>query len=242
MSYRINMPRLLRFILFLSFIAALMLLAVRLLGGTRPAMALTTIMSKPDGTACDRPCLFGVRPGETSFEQARQILHSHPVTHDAHWLTPLTLQLTGPTAYITFSLTPDNLVDSISFTDNLDDSGTPVKDSLVDSIHLGELILAFGTPNVLLPDSPYFVMGFPNTGIIAASARSGSNEFVKPEASVSTLMVYTVRPCPKNTTIFNVHPWMGFTTMKRYITDLRQYRFPHRISGVTVPPFAQCQV
>jgi hypothetical protein len=234
------MPRL-RYIVFLSFIAAVILLATRLLGGTRPALALATIMSKPDGTACDRPCLFGVRPGETSFEQATQILNSHPLTHDAKWSDDHTLQLTGPSAYVAFSLTSDELIDSITFTDNLDDSGIPVPGSLVDTITLGELILAFGKPNVALPGSNYFVPGFPDVGIIAAAARpSNLRAFVKAGTPVNMIMIYVVRPCPKNFNYF-VHPWIGFKPFVKYYADVKGHALSSRVSGVPIPPYAMCQ-
>jgi hypothetical protein len=200
--------------------------------------------AKPDqsrGTACDQPCLFGVRPGETSVEQAVLILNSHPLTREAKWLNDHTLQLTGPAAYVAFSLTSDELIDSITFTDNLDDSGIPVPGSLVDSITLGELILAFGTPNVALPGSNYFVPGFPDVGIIAAAARpSNLKTFVKASTPVNIIMIYVVRPCPKNND-YIVHPWMGFKTFNKYFADLRGYTISSRVSGVPIPPYAMCQ-
>ena len=236
------MPRLLRFILLLAFISLLLLLVARLLGGTRPALQLSTVMSGPDGIVCDHPCLFGIRPGETSFEQAKLILDTHPLTHNGKWLNNVMLQLPGPKAYIEFSFTRDKLVDSITFFDNLDDSGVPVPDSLVDSILIGEFISAFGAPNVLLPGSPTFVMGFPTAGIIAVSSRPYDNQtLVKPDTPISVLMIYIVRPCPKSATAFLVQPWMGFTPMHLYMNDRRTYKYSHRVSGVSIPPYAQCQ-
>src|SRR5258707_6005019 len=40
--------------------------------------------SNPDGTPCKRPCLLGVRPGETSYEEALALLRAHPLTQDYH--------------------------------------------------------------------------------------------------------------------------------------------------------------
>jgi len=235
------MPRLLRFILLLIFIAALLMFAARLIGSTHSATQLATVMSQPDGTACNHPCLFGVRPGETSFEQAVAILHAHPLTHEAKWLTALTLQLNGPPAYVGFSITPDKVIDSITLSDNMEDTGIPVPGSLADSIPLGELILAFGAPNIALPGSDYFVASFPTVGVIAAVARPDDlRAYVRPDTHMNMVMIYVVRPCQLPVNLY-VHPWAGFKTFLRYLNDGKAYRFPHRVSGVSVPPFAQCQ-
>jgi hypothetical protein len=116
-----------------------------------------------------------------------------------------------------------------------------VPGSLVDSITLGELILAFGTPNVGLPGSNYFVAGFPDVGVIANVARP-SNLKTKLEARspISILMISIVRPCSPPT-YFDLHPWMGFTTFQRYMDDRRGYKVSHRSSGVPIPPYAECQ-
>lgn len=238
------MSRLLRLMLLLTFISTLLILATRLIGSVRPAMTLASVMSKLDGTRCDHPCLFGIRPGETSVEQAVQILNSHPLTRASKWLDDHTLQLTGPAAYVAFSLTPDKMIDSITFTDNLDDPGIPVPGSLADSIQLGELISTLSIPNVLLPGSNYFVLGFPAVGIIAATVRPlNVNTFMRPDTPLNLIMIYSVRPCPNENliTTFKVQPWIGFTTLKRYQNDHRLYNFSHRASGVPVPPYAQCQ-
>ncbi len=47
-----------------------------------PTDATQIIFTNPDGTACDRPCLFGVRPGQTSYAEAVTTLHAHPFPRD----------------------------------------------------------------------------------------------------------------------------------------------------------------
>jgi hypothetical protein len=238
------MPRLFRLAASVMFMAIILLLTARLIGGAQPTSVLVSVMSDPDGVVCDQPCLFGIRPGETSGDQAVLMLRAHPLTHDAKWRNEHTLRLAGIEAYVAFSLTEAGLVDSISLSDNLDDRGTPVLGSLADSIALGELIHTFGIPMVMLPESNYFVVAFPSAGITVASARPDDfKSRVWPHTSLSMVMTYNVRPCPnpKEGNTFFVHPWMGFTTIERYRDDLRLSGVLHRNSGVLVPPFGTCQ-
>ncbi len=229
-----------RLIGFFAFIILLLIVGTRLVGSLRPPLPLKTVMAKPDGSACDRPCLFRIRPGETSVEQAVQILNSHPLTRDAKWINDHILQLTGPNAFVVFSRTEEGLVDNITFTDNLDDIGQAVPGSLADSIALGELILAYGTPNVGLPGSNYFVTEFDDIGVTAAVARPYKlKSFVKPENHISMLMVTFLQTCstPMN---FELHSWMGFKTFSKYMSDTNGYTLQRRNSNVSIPPYAIC--
>ena len=39
--------------------------------------AFLDLFTNPDGTLCERPCLFGIQPGETSMDEALVILQTH---------------------------------------------------------------------------------------------------------------------------------------------------------------------
>ncbi len=71
------MPRLIRLTLLLIVICAAAIFAARLIGSTRPN-PLAILFTNPDGTPCQRPCLLGVRPGVTKYEDAVAILRTHP--------------------------------------------------------------------------------------------------------------------------------------------------------------------
>src|SRR5690349_5351068 len=101
-----------RLILPSAFIFTLVILLSGLAGHFRPPMFLSTFMTNPDGTTCNRPCLFGIHPGETNLDQAKLILASHPLTRGGQWLTKDLYKLTGED-YINYSLTPDRVIDSI---------------------------------------------------------------------------------------------------------------------------------
>jgi hypothetical protein len=53
--------------------------AACLIGGTR-SLHFAILFTNPDGTPCQRPCLFGVRPGKTPYDTAIKLLQLHPFT------------------------------------------------------------------------------------------------------------------------------------------------------------------
>src|SRR5712692_773168 len=75
------MPRFYRAVLVLLLIFASVTLAMRMIGGARAA-AFATVFTNPDGSPCQRPCLFGIRPGKTTAEEAVALLKSHPFLRD----------------------------------------------------------------------------------------------------------------------------------------------------------------
>jgi hypothetical protein len=57
--------------------AAVIVLA-RLVGKTQPS-TVATIFTNADGSPCERPCLFGIRPGVTTYSEALKFLKIHPL-------------------------------------------------------------------------------------------------------------------------------------------------------------------
>jgi len=56
-------------------------LAIQLLGGLYPN-PIAVLFTNPDGSPCQMPCLFGVRPGEMTVDEGLQVLDKHPLTHN----------------------------------------------------------------------------------------------------------------------------------------------------------------
>src|SRR5258708_19796166 len=56
------------------------ILTSRIVGATQ-ANPIAVLFTNPDGSPCQMPCLFGVRPGETTLDEGLQILDKHPLTH-----------------------------------------------------------------------------------------------------------------------------------------------------------------
>lgn len=61
-------------ILLIMFIA--MIFAARVTGSTQPS-PLTALFTNPDGTRCERPCLFGIRPGQMTIDEAIALVKAH---------------------------------------------------------------------------------------------------------------------------------------------------------------------
>src|SRR5579859_475753 len=152
MLYR-AIPRILR--LCAAAIIALMGAALlsRAVGAASPS-PLDILFTNPDGSPCQMPCLFGVRPGQMTVDQAQQLLEQHPLTrtmrkevlengvafesrgilllvisndgHRINWLNLERYWLNNPVTPMPF---PD-----------------PRLTSAFDSVILGNIIRYFGTP------------------------------------------------------------------------------------------------
>ena len=68
--------------LFLVVIGTLFgaMLAIHLIGGLYPN-PMAVLFTNPDGSPCQMPCLFGVRPGQMTVDEGLEILDKHRLTH-----------------------------------------------------------------------------------------------------------------------------------------------------------------
>jgi hypothetical protein len=66
-------------------VCALLVSAAKLTGPLRhdPMMPLFT---NPDGSRCPMACLFGIRPGDTTFQEAVTLIQTHPMTDNLQLL------------------------------------------------------------------------------------------------------------------------------------------------------------
>jgi hypothetical protein len=75
------MNQLIRWVLRLVIFFSVAICVVRLLGSRQAANPFfAAIFSNPDGSPCEQPCMFGVRPGKMSESEAVAILKAHPLT------------------------------------------------------------------------------------------------------------------------------------------------------------------
>lgn len=74
------MRLLLRVVVLYIVILLVGLLLIRLLGSSQQHTVASQLFSATDGTACPKPCLFGIVPGETSFDSALTVMNEHPLT------------------------------------------------------------------------------------------------------------------------------------------------------------------
>ncbi len=45
------------------------------------------LFTNADGSPCKMPCLFGIRPGETTIGEAKALIQAHPLTHSLQQLS-----------------------------------------------------------------------------------------------------------------------------------------------------------
>ncbi len=76
-----------RLSLILAGLLVCMLVAVRIVAGAQPS-PLILIFKHPDGTPCERPCLFGIEPGKTKRENVVALLRAHPLLAGQMWQLP----------------------------------------------------------------------------------------------------------------------------------------------------------
>jgi hypothetical protein len=46
----------------------------------KPSLPFAALFTTPEGQSCQQPCMFGVRMGHTSYEEALSLLAAHPLT------------------------------------------------------------------------------------------------------------------------------------------------------------------
>ncbi len=121
---------------------ALIMAAIRLIGGWAAPPAATAIL---DNGACPQPCWFGIQPGKTTFRQAQAILEAN------HFQTHLTLgselNVTLDTGWVGMIWRRSHGGETLSILD------TPIQYILLyppvwppDNIRLGEAVILFGEP------------------------------------------------------------------------------------------------
>src|SRR5258708_39728876 len=72
--------RFIRIALALTIIFSGTILTSRFVGASQ-ANPIAVLFTNPDGSPCQMPCLFGVRPGEMTVEEGLEVLDKHPLTH-----------------------------------------------------------------------------------------------------------------------------------------------------------------
>lgn len=226
----------------LIIVVAAMLLVARLVGTTRPTPAVAAVVSNPDGSPCEQPCMFGIRPGETRREQGIRLLQSHPLTRSALWIGDSTLKLAGPDTYVVFHTRPDDVVESVGLTasiDRPDSVKAPAAGSLMESIVLGEYMLAFGISDIHFIHRNSLVFLDPETGATAYAVRPDDrSQLIEPDIPLSALVISTVVPCGQMEYGAG-GAWKGFTAVEQYLND---WTFvPLVPSRFDMPAYRVCQ-
>jgi hypothetical protein len=147
--------RLYRLVIMLIPLIAAIVLFVRLINGTQQNR-LGEIFANPDGSMCETPCMFGIKPEITTFADAKSLLRSHQLVHN--WVIyddeDRLFQICnhGLAVYI-ISNEPYQSGVHINYYIAEEENDSPCNKpqrSILENIILAEFILALGVPETVL--------------------------------------------------------------------------------------------
>jgi hypothetical protein len=164
------MSRLLRLTIVMIFFLAGVVYAIRLFRSAQTSQ-LAMWFTNPDNSPCATPCLFGITPGTTRFEEAIQIVSKHPITRNMQ-----RGQIKDQNSLDSFRLSNDNFCFSFWQNQNgrvegivirTDECFFPQKYTLhqPQQLDLGQLVAILGVPGLELgaygiaPDYYFFFDG-----------------------------------------------------------------------------------
>lgn len=211
------MARLYRLALGCIGVLALLMLVGRLVGSTRP-LPLAILFTNPDGSTCQRPCLFGIRPGETTFDQAFALLREHPFIRQAAPREYRDMGLFGG-GPIVVSITPDagGKVGQVNI--ELDTKVLKIKpEPLLGRDSLIELSAILGTP-VTVEASTVMFCFYPADGIVLAVNKLQAQR-VGQDDTIAYISLQTHERFTRHLEQgdFRLSAWRGFSDMRRYVT------------------------
>lgn len=64
------------------FTGSVLLVCTAIFAGSLRYDPMIGLFTNPDGSRCEMPCLFGIRAGETTFEDVIILVQNHPMTHN----------------------------------------------------------------------------------------------------------------------------------------------------------------
>ena len=192
------------------------------------------LFTKPDGTPCEQPCLLGIRPGETSMDEALTLLQRHWLLSDVqtvkgsyglHVLATAKGEYSGKHFLIwlgeSFEEQTPLQIASIEFgirksaQDQLSDYEIPITSS-------GTLMTLFGQPEIWDASESFYANSFTTHDFYFTKQRIRATIALLHQ-SIATIHSYTIKPSPSDTVlsfvIYDSRPrnwlrenkWCGFT-------------------------------
>src|SRR5579859_3584776 len=122
------------------------LIAIHLISGLSPN-PVAVLFTNPDGSACQMPCLFGVRPGKMSVDESVRILNHNVLLQpmDIHYSSERVFFL-SKNAYLSLSFDNDNVVKSVTLYSNSlgSEVADPELETEMRTVVPGNLVQFFG--------------------------------------------------------------------------------------------------
>jgi hypothetical protein len=223
------------------------LAAIRSIGAAQ-ANPIAILFTNPDGSPCHMPCLFGVRPGDTTIGEAIRALRVHPLTHDMVLLPVMVggakygielraegvrIMLSTQEAYSNdgMQVTNINLVPIAKSPGGLPEADPRLIRAMVNATP-GQIVLYFGVPdnvnfaNDVTATSPHdLIISYPDRGLTLLSrlkTRSGSmlDRWIAQLDMDNVLHVLDLYSPDQKEFHIGGYPWFGFTSMAIYTRKL----------------------
>lgn len=203
------------------------------------------IFTMPDGRACPRLCLFGVMPGETSAEQAANLLRAHPLTRDFDLISDVPFRIEGHNDWImmiSFNASTDGIVDEITLVRYIR-YGQIDGDKIIplpDPGTLGDALSRFGGPDfVQLTQGGDPSLIFASAGVITNLVRTrGVAGRIVLNQPLSRLTLFRQMNCTDRAFKYSFLRWLGAAQIRRYIFSYSISRTvrPMNSAGATFAP------
>jgi hypothetical protein len=210
------MIRLLRLTLLLCCLWSPLIVIAQRIGATQPTSPFfAEVFTNPDGSPCEQPCMFGVRPGLMSEDEALAILKTHPLTSELGANTRSHLYLEGPT----FSVQLGDNVNymALTFRDLPANRHLETSTSRLTRPLWGDVINYFGLPDSAQTTSYQFppdVYGFYYRSGIVTRFHSISRNHAGPGSRLVVISI-SQRDATLIDQKFGI-PWQGFANLDRY--------------------------
>jgi hypothetical protein len=202
------------------FLAALVF-AARLTGRAQP-LPLLPLITNPDGSACRLPCLFGIRPGETTTVEAVRILSRHPLTRNL-FFDEEQMVFSGTDAAV-FLDWRGAIVTAVGLTligPGFNQYARPQRELVAacSLASLGNVINVVGEPDTIgtTGSSAYFYTNYVSASMsFRHSARSSRGyRQIDPTGRFASVMVFAPTDDAQGY-IWNFPSWRGFASLERY--------------------------
>jgi hypothetical protein len=212
------MMRLYRFTLILVLAAACGVVAMRALGSRRQS-PIAVVFSNSDGSLCQPPCLFSVRPGET--QDGWQAIFRHPALQK-HWSMFADYQYHGPESVSLAILTvgnPRSRPYAITLTEHVEpnNKGTSISPILSEPASIGDILILYGPPDAVESeqDGLYYYFSRSNPVLVARVGKSAGDSHLQATSPISQLVLFDTGTC-KTTTESTFSAWSGFASDMQY--------------------------
>ena len=130
-------------------IFVLIIIAARWLPTDHQPITLATWLTNAAGQPCDKPCVLGIEPGITSFDQALRLVKEHPLTHalPMYYADRSEVLFPGDDIPLGIIRDTDGLVYSIHLEPQRRDISVAKPGDPTLRLRLGDLINEIGLPN-----------------------------------------------------------------------------------------------